>query len=110
MTRKEHLAGVRRILVKVGSAVLTGEDGLELNIIEQLVADIAALRERGFQIVLVSSGAIASGKHRMGIEGKLKSIPQKQAAAAIGWLLAFAPWVLRIGRIYLSPRTDGKPG
>jgi uncharacterized protein involved in response to NO len=33
-----------------------------------------------------------------------------QAAAAIGWLLAFAPWVLRIGRIYLSPRTDGKPG
>ena len=33
-----------------------------------------------------------------------------QAAAAVGWLLAFAPWVLRIGRIYLSPRTDGKPG
>ena len=33
-----------------------------------------------------------------------------QAIAAIGWLLAFAPWVLRIGRIYLSPRTDGKPG
>jgi len=33
-----------------------------------------------------------------------------QAVAAIGWLLAFAPWVLRIGRIYLSPRTDGKPG
>jgi uncharacterized protein involved in response to NO len=33
-----------------------------------------------------------------------------QAAAAIGWLLAFAPWVLRIGRIYLTPRADGKPG
>ena len=33
-----------------------------------------------------------------------------QAVAALGWLLAFAPWVLRIGRIYLSPRTDGKPG
>ena len=32
------------------------------------------------------------------------------AFAAIGWLLAFAPWVLRIGRIYLSPRADGKPG
>jgi uncharacterized protein involved in response to NO len=36
--------------------------------------------------------------------------PAWQAAAAIGWLLAFTPWVLRIGRIYLSPRTDGKPG
>ncbi len=33
-----------------------------------------------------------------------------QVAAAIGWLLAFAPWVARIGRIYLTPRADGKPG
>jgi uncharacterized protein involved in response to NO len=33
-----------------------------------------------------------------------------QAVAAIGWLLAFAPWAMRIGRIYLSPRKDGKPG
>jgi uncharacterized protein involved in response to NO len=33
-----------------------------------------------------------------------------QAAAAAGWLLAFAPWVLRSLRIYLSPRADGKPG
>ena len=33
-----------------------------------------------------------------------------QAAAAVGWLVAFTPWVLRIGRIYLSPRADGKPG
>ncbi len=33
-----------------------------------------------------------------------------QAAAAVGWVLAFAPWVLRVGRIYLSPRVDGKPG
>ena len=117
MTRKEYLAGVRRILVKVGSAVLTGEDGLELNIIEQLVADIAALRERGFQIVLVSSGAIASGKHRMGIEGKLKSIPQKQAAAAIGqgrlmrvYSNAFGKHGLFVGQVLLtmSDITDRK--
>jgi uncharacterized protein involved in response to NO len=33
-----------------------------------------------------------------------------EAAAAVGWLIAFAPWVLRVGRIYLSPRADGKPG
>lgn len=117
MTRKEYLAGVRRILVKVGSAVLTGEDGLELDIIEQLVADIAALRERGFQVVLVSSGAIASGKHRMGIEGKLKSIPQKQAAAAIGqgrlmrvYSNAFGKHGLFVGQVLLtmSDITDRK--
>jgi len=33
-----------------------------------------------------------------------------QAAAAFGWLLALAPWVTRIGRIYLAPRADGRPG
>jgi uncharacterized protein involved in response to NO len=33
-----------------------------------------------------------------------------QAYAAIGWLVALAPWVARIGRIHLSPRIDGKPG
>jgi glutamate 5-kinase len=117
MTRKEHLANVRKILVKVGSAVLTGEDGLDLNIIEQLVGDIAALRERGCQVVLVSSGAIASGKHRMGIEGKLKSIPQKQAAAAIGqgrlmrvYSNAFGKHGLFVGQVLLtmSDITDRK--
>jgi glutamate 5-kinase len=109
MTRKEQLAGVRRILVKVGSAVLTGEDGLNLQVIEQLAADIAALRERGFQVVLVSSGAIASGKHRMGIEGKLKSIPQKQAAAAVGqgrlmrvYSNAFGKHGLFVGQVLLT--------
>ena len=117
MTRKEQLAGVRKILVKVGSAVLTGEDGLDLNIIEQLVSDIAALRERGCQVVLVSSGAIASGKHRMGIEGKLKSIPQKQAAAAVGqgrlmrvYSNAFGKHGLFVGQVLLtmSDITDRK--
>ncbi len=117
MTRKEQLAGVRRILVKVGSAVLTGEEGLNLHVIEQLACDIAALRERGCQVVLVSSGAIASGKHRMGIEGKLKSIPQKQAAAAVGqgrlmrvYSNAFGKHGLFVGQVLLtmSDITDRK--
>ena len=117
MTRKEAFANVRRILVKVGSAVLTGENGLDLNIIEQLVDDIATLRERGYQVVLVSSGAIASGKHRLGIEGKLKSIPQKQAAAAVGqgrlmrvYSNAFGKHGLFVGQVLLtmSDITDRK--
>jgi len=84
MTRKEALANVKRVLIKIGSAVLTGEDGLDLQIIEQLVDEMSQLRKAGRQIVIVTSGAIASGKHRMGITGKLKSMPQKQAAAAVG--------------------------
>jgi glutamate 5-kinase len=82
--RKEILANVKKVLIKIGSAVLTGENGLDLQIIEQLVDEIAELTSKGYQAVIVTSGAIASGKHRMGITGKLKSIPQKQAAAAIG--------------------------
>jgi glutamate 5-kinase len=117
MTRKETMTPVRRVLVKVGSAVLTGEEGLDLTIIEQLVEDIAALRERGCQVVLVSSGAIASGKHRLGIEGKLKSIPQKQAAAAVGqgrlmrvYSNAFGKHDLFVGQVLLtmSDITDRK--
>jgi glutamate 5-kinase len=82
--RIRTLKGAKRILVKVGSGVLTGRDGLDLAIIEQLVDEIAAYTKRGFQFVMVSSGAIASGTHRMGFTEKLKSLPQKQAAAAVG--------------------------
>jgi glutamate 5-kinase len=82
--RKEVLSNVKKVLIKIGSAVLTGSDGLDRQIIDQLVDEIAALKLAGHQIVIVTSGAIASGKHRMGITGPLKSMPQKQAAAAIG--------------------------
>ncbi len=82
--RKSTLQNVRKMIIKIGSAVLTGRDGLDLQIIEQLVDEIAEFKTKGIQAVIVTSGAIASGKHRMGISGPLKSMPQKQAAAAIG--------------------------
>lgn len=82
--RRETLSSAKKILVKVGSAVLTGTQGLDLKIIDSLVQEMCDLTRRGFSIVLVSSGAIASGKHRLGITGKLKNMPEKQAAAAIG--------------------------
>ena len=75
---------VKKVLIKIGSAVLAGDDGLDIAIIQQLADEIAGLKDEGYQIIIVTSGAIASGKHRMGIAGPLKSIPQKQAAAAIG--------------------------
>ncbi|NLX30780.1 MAG: glutamate 5-kinase, partial [Deltaproteobacteria bacterium] len=82
--RKKILEGVRRVIVKIGSGVLTGTEGLDRDIIQQLVDEMAELIRRGYHIVIVTSGAIASGKHRMGISGKLKSMPEKQACAAIG--------------------------
>jgi glutamate 5-kinase len=82
--RKETLARTKKILIKVGSAVLTGTDGLDLKVIDGLVQEMSDLMHKGYSIVLVTSGAIASGKHRLNMTGTLKSIPEKQAAAAIG--------------------------
>ena len=82
--RREILENAKRILVKIGSGVLTGEDGLNLEIIENLVNETAEFSREGYQFVIVSSGAIASGMHRMGFKMRLQSLPQKQAAAAIG--------------------------
>jgi glutamate 5-kinase len=82
--RQETLKHVKKILIKVGSAVLTGPDGLDLKIIDSLVREMSDLVRQGYSVVLVTSGAIVSGKHRLKITEKLKSIPEKQAAAAIG--------------------------
>jgi len=82
--RREILAHAKIILIKIGSAVLTGKDGLDLKIIDSLVADMSSLVQQEYSVVLVTSGAIASGKHRLQITDALKSIPEKQAAAAIG--------------------------
>ncbi|HPX81999.1 MAG TPA: glutamate 5-kinase [Syntrophales bacterium] len=117
MTRNEILKDVKKMLIKIGSAVLTGDNGLDLHIIEQLVEEMVELKKRGCQIVIVTSGAIASGKHRMGLTGHLKSMPQKQAAAAIGqgrlmrvYSNAFGKYGLYVAQILLtmSDLTDRK--
>jgi len=107
--REQVLKNVKRVLIKIGSAVLTGGNGLDLEIIQHLVDQMAALAQRGYQIVMVTSGAIASGKHRLGITTALKSIPQKQAAAAIGqgrlmrvYSNAFGKHSLYVGQILLT--------
>ena len=76
-TLREILAHAKKILIKVGSAVLTGSDGLDIKIIDSLVQDMSNLANQGYSIVLVTSGAIISGKYRMKITEKLKSIPEK---------------------------------
>ena len=78
------LAHVRRVVIKIGSGVISDDSGLDLERIESLCQDIVELRRRGFEIVLVSSGAVAAGKGDLGIVGRPQTIPLKQAAAAIG--------------------------
>jgi glutamate 5-kinase len=82
--RKALLKGVKKIVVKFGSAVLTDNGILHRPAINRLVDDLAYLRKKGFQPVIVSSGAIASGVGKLGLSRKPVTIPQKQAVAAIG--------------------------
>lgn len=83
--RKEYLKNVKRIVVKVGSSTLTHATGyLNLGRIEKLVRQLVDIHNREIEIVLVSSGAIAAGRGKLGLKMRPKTIPEKQAAAAVG--------------------------
>ncbi len=82
--RNELLKHVRRIVIKIGSGVITDSNGLNTDLIESLCDDVIRLYERGYEVVIVSSGAVAAGKKDLGIVGRPGTIPLQQAAAAIG--------------------------
>ncbi|MGF7186182.1 glutamate 5-kinase [Desulfitispora alkaliphila] len=82
---QETLASAKRIVIKVGTSSLTHENGkLNLLKIEKLTREIADIHNRGLEVILVSSGAIGAGMGKMGFVEKPKTIPEKQATAAIG--------------------------
>jgi len=79
------ITAARRLVVKIGSRVLTGEDGnLDQQLITHLAEQIADIRRIGKEVVIVSSGAIAAGRQALGLSERPRTIPQKQAAAAVG--------------------------
>lgn len=83
--RRTLLGSVRRIVVKIGTNVLTREDGsMSTERIEAIVKDVAALARGGLQVIVVSSGAISMGMDRLGLKKKPGFLPDKQACAAVG--------------------------
>lgn len=76
---------IKRIVVKVGTSTLTHESGL-INIerMEQLVRSLSDLSNKGYEVLLVSSGAVGAGIGRLGKKLKPNTLPKKQAIAAIG--------------------------
>jgi glutamate 5-kinase len=83
--KKELLGEVRRVVIKVGSSVLTaGGDDLHRGVFRKLAKSISSLKEGGYDIIIVSSGAIAAGRKSLTCVDKPANIPQKQASAAIG--------------------------
>ncbi|MDW5376184.1 glutamate 5-kinase [Halomonas sp. HP20-15] len=82
---REALTGARRVVVKIGSALLTNDGrGLDEAAIGGWVDQIAALHARGIEVVLVSSGAVAAGMARLGWSMRPSAVHELQAAAAVG--------------------------
>jgi glutamate 5-kinase len=85
MSRLSVVAAARRIVVKVGSSLVTNSgQGLDQQALAQWATQIAALSRAGKQVILVSSGAVAEGMQRLGWKRRPKALHQLQAAAAVG--------------------------
>jgi glutamate 5-kinase len=110
MDRGQSLISARRIVVKVGSGLITAPgEGPVAPRISALAADLAALVKDRREVALVSSGAIATGMARLGLPARPRSIPEKQAAAAVGqsalmWQYeqAFKRHGIQVGQVLLT--------
>ena len=105
-----QLRAARRLVVKVGSAILCGDDGaVRASWLASLADDIAGLRRGGCEVIVVTSGAIALGRRRLGLQGVSLKLEEKQAASAAGqlalaeaWGAAFAAHDVHVGQILLT--------
>jgi len=75
---------VKRIVVKVGTNLLTADNGIDITKIEDIAAQIAALKNNGLQVLLVSSGAIGMGAKELKLKEAVKQVAMRQACASIG--------------------------
>jgi glutamate 5-kinase len=99
----------RRVVVKVGSNVLTEDHGLNLKAIRSISRQICRLIDGGIEIILISSGAMASGIRKVGLDKRPDEIPKRQAIAAVGqaglimeYEKAFARYHKKVAQILLT--------
>lgn len=113
MTDPERLAWlgqVRRVVIKLGSAVLRGADGgVDRALLAEMARQVVALRGRGVEAIIVSSGAVSSGMAVLRVTDRPETLPDKQALAAVGqiylmrdWAEAFHAHGCRVAQILLS--------
>ncbi|MDD3161911.1 MAG: glutamate 5-kinase [Bacteroidales bacterium] len=106
---------VKRITVKIGSNVLTRKDGtLDVTRMSQLVDQISTLHKLGVEVILVSSGAVASGRSEMKSSSKLDSVSQRQLFSAVGqaklinrYYELFREHGIRVGQVLTTKENFG---
>ncbi len=84
-SRRARLRQVKRVVIKIGSSSLTTANWtLDRRVMASLVREVVTLRQRGLEVALVSSGAVASGMGRLGLQTRPRSVAELQALAAVG--------------------------
>ncbi len=107
---KRQFSSIKRLVIKVGSSSLTYATGkLNIEQIEKLVRQMADLHNSGMEVLLVSSGAVGTGLGKLGLDKKRRTMPEKQAAAAIGqgmllhmYEKVFAEYGVVVGQVLLT--------
>ena len=95
---KESTVGrARRVVIKVGSAVLSEAGGLRLEVIERLANEVEAAIRAGKEIVIVTSGAVAAGRAKLSTKLRGATIAARQAAAATGQIELMSAWARAFG-------------
>ncbi|MDR1394119.1 MAG: glutamate 5-kinase [Bifidobacteriaceae bacterium] len=110
-TSRLEMVGRKRLVIKIGSSALVGDDGqLSRRRLETLVDGIVRYAADGHEVVLVSSGAQAAGLEPLGLKGRPKTLAQAQAAASVGqgrlmaaYSAAFAVYGRGVGQVLLTP-------
>jgi glutamate 5-kinase len=99
----QPLGSYRRITVKIGSALLVDrETGLKRHWLQSLATDVAALRQAGVDVLVVSSGAIALGRNILGLGRGALKLEESQAAAAVGQIALAGAWSEELARVGLK--------
>ncbi|MFZ2634602.1 MAG: glutamate 5-kinase [Desulfosalsimonadaceae bacterium] len=109
MDRHNYVNQAKRLVVKVGSNVLTAAQGLNLPLIYALSKQISQLMTDGREVMLVTSGAMASGQKKIGLSRRPDEIPKRQAVAAVGqaglireYEKAFGVYDIKVAQILLT--------
>ncbi|RBP52669.1 glutamate 5-kinase [Arenicella xantha] len=110
MSERSAIKDKRRWIIKVGSALLTNDGkGLHIPAITELAEQIAFLRDKGIDVILVSSGSVAAGVTQLGMKARPVKVNELQAAAAVGQASlvrhyedAFQPYRINIAQVLLT--------
>ncbi|MGH7441358.1 MAG: glutamate 5-kinase, partial [bacterium] len=108
--RKTVMGGVGRVVVKIGTSLSWDPlKGIDPRNLEALAAEIAQLKKKGLEIVMVASGAVGAGMHRLKLKQRPAGIKEKQATAAVGQVYlmelmarVFQRFGLNVGQVLLS--------